>query len=612
MAHNMPKNVGPSRQEHISTSINNNNTDNHDNNNNDGEDDENEVNSDLSDEEQGMKLEPKALEVIYGALQSPDSSPPHAHKPLTNSTDFSNTGMRLPSTSNMSSSSSVQPQDMSIRVPTINTTISHHRGQGDSGAPGEPEPKRQRLVYHDPAVTIATKYNIPLTVAAAAGSTQHHKTNQHLQSTLNATTVQNVMTSLASLSDTHVVAYPAAVTTQHPHHSGLTAAAATNNLSSFNTLAALASSMTNLGNTQPAQAAVATATSAPSTNGGVLPNLLRNNCDGCQVKEQLITELLGMLRAKQLELETLRKMYAELLPTPEITAYMRRLLTLVQVTHGTQSSPPPHGNTTPPLPPSTPSSSAAAATSSTPHATPTTVIKQSAVQPYQVQVQIPISPLTISVPTTPSESTDPHLALQIETTPITSSSSSSATDIGGKVIKSEKVRLHSEYDIHLPRNELENSLRKGKGSATAVLRYLMDIFYDNLTLAESSLTGEGKIKKKLDPLIMSAIKAFVRENFPDVRESLLNAAATDKCVQARRLLLRKQHSQGHSTTQQTGSSSSSAAHAVAGARVVPKELVNVPGYSVQHMSILKLMNNSSSGGSGGGGGAGGDELKNNQ
>lgn len=102
----------------------------------------------------------------------------------------------------------------------------------------------------------------------------------------------------------------------------------------------------------------------------------------------------------------------------------------------------------------------------------------------------------------------------------------------------EKVRLVPGYDVFISTNDL-NACNDDRGSATRLLRNLMDVFFDKSTLAKSSINGTGRITNTLDKHVISALFAYVKNRYADVPHSQLTRAATDKCVQTRRNFRKK-------------------------------------------------------------------------
>lgn len=68
----------------------------------------------------------------------------------------------------------------------------------------------------------------------------------------------------------------------------------------------------------------------------------------------------------------------------------------------------------------------------------------------------------------------------------------------------EKVRLVPGYDVFISANDL-NACNDDRGSATRLLRNLMDVFFDKSTLAKSSINGTGRITNTLDKHVISAL-----------------------------------------------------------------------------------------------------------
>lgn len=68
----------------------------------------------------------------------------------------------------------------------------------------------------------------------------------------------------------------------------------------------------------------------------------------------------------------------------------------------------------------------------------------------------------------------------------------------------EKVRLVPGYDVFISTNDL-NACNDDRGSATRLLRNLMDVFFDKSTLAKSSINGTGRITNTLDKHVISAL-----------------------------------------------------------------------------------------------------------
>lgn len=69
---------------------------------------------------------------------------------------------------------------------------------------------------------------------------------------------------------------------------------------------------------------------------------------------------------------------------------------------------------------------------------------------------------------------------------------------------SEKVRLVPGFDVYISTNDL-NACNDDRGSATRLLRNLMDVFFDKSTLAKSSINGTGRITNTLDKHVISAL-----------------------------------------------------------------------------------------------------------
>ena len=68
----------------------------------------------------------------------------------------------------------------------------------------------------------------------------------------------------------------------------------------------------------------------------------------------------------------------------------------------------------------------------------------------------------------------------------------------------EKVRLVAGFDVFISTNDL-NACNDDRGSATRLLRNLMDVFFDKSTLAKSSINGTGRITNTLDKHVISAL-----------------------------------------------------------------------------------------------------------
>lgn len=100
------------------------------------------------------------------------------------------------------------------------------------------------------------------------------------------------------------------------------------------------------------------------------------------------------------------------------------------------------------------------------------------------------------------------------------------------------MRLVPGYDVFISTNDL-NACNDDRGSATRLLRNLMDVFFDKSTLAKSSINGTGRITNTLDKHVISALFAYVKNRYSDVPHSQLTRAATDKCVQTRRNFRKK-------------------------------------------------------------------------
>lgn len=60
------------------------------------------------------------------------------------------------------------------------------------------------------------------------------------------------------------------------------------------------------------------------------------------------------------------------------------------------------------------------------------------------------------------------------------------------------------YDVFISTNDL-NACNDDRGSATRLLRNLMDVFFDKSTLAKSSINGTGRITNTLDKHVISAL-----------------------------------------------------------------------------------------------------------
>ncbi len=76
----------------------------------------------------------------------------------------------------------------------------------------------------------------------------------------------------------------------------------------------------------------------------------------------------------------------------------------------------------------------------------------------------------------------------------------------------EKVRLVPGYDVFISTNDL-NACNDDRGSATRLLRNLMDVFFDKSTLAKSSINGTGRITNTLDKHVISALFGKFTINF---------------------------------------------------------------------------------------------------
>ncbi|KAI3381145.1 hypothetical protein SNEBB_009522 [Seison nebaliae] len=110
---------------------------------------------------------------------------------------------------------------------------------------------------------------------------------------------------------------------------------------------------------------------------------------------------------------------------------------------------------------------------------------------------------------------------------------------GPKTAESEnKVFLFKGANHHIDKHQLKMANRDQK-SVTRLLRNLMDLFFDRRTLAISSLTGSGKTTQQLRTDIMGDLFRYCKMKYPDVADGILNAAATDKCVQIRRNFRRR-------------------------------------------------------------------------
>ncbi len=69
---------------------------------------------------------------------------------------------------------------------------------------------------------------------------------------------------------------------------------------------------------------------------------------------------------------------------------------------------------------------------------------------------------------------------------------------------SEKIQLSPGFDVFISSNDL-NACNDDRGSATRLLRNLMDVFFDKSTLAKSSINGTGRITHTLDKHVISAL-----------------------------------------------------------------------------------------------------------
>ena len=68
------------------------------------------------------------------------------------------------------------------------------------------------------------------------------------------------------------------------------------------------------------------------------------------------------------------------------------------------------------------------------------------------------------------------------------------------------VELASGSGVYIPCSKLEEALREAK-SGTQLARKLMDVFWDKLTLARSSVSSRSKFQyQQLEPKIISAIE----------------------------------------------------------------------------------------------------------
>lgn len=89
----------------------------------------------------------------------------------------------------------------------------------------------------------------------------------------------------------------------------------------------------------------------------------------------------------------------------------------------------------------------------------------------------------------------------------TNSSNSSTSSAGGGSNGgggNEKVRLVPGFDVFISTSDL-NACNDDRGSATRLLRNLMDVFFDKSTLAKSSINGTGRITNTLDKHVISAL-----------------------------------------------------------------------------------------------------------
>ena len=80
----------------------------------------------------------------------------------------------------------------------------------------------------------------------------------------------------------------------------------------------------------------------------------------------------------------------------------------------------------------------------------------------------------------------------------------SNTEAGSTAGGNEKVRLVPGYDVFISTSDL-NACNDDRGSATRLLRNLMDVFFDKSTLAKSSINGTGRITNTLDKHVISAL-----------------------------------------------------------------------------------------------------------
>ncbi|BHF71444.1 hypothetical protein SprV_0401450200 [Sparganum proliferum] len=100
----------------------------------------------------------------------------------------------------------------------------------------------------------------------------------------------------------------------------------------------------------------------------------------------------------------------------------------------------------------------------------------------------------------------------------------------GQVVLSE-----NQPSVTLPKEVYQSLIIKSSASATRLIRLLMKSFFSQEELAASSLSGEGIYKKRLQPEITEAIKAFIRKRHPQLKTGSINLCMTDVCVQARRV-----------------------------------------------------------------------------
>ena len=84
------------------------------------------------------------------------------------------------------------------------------------------------------------------------------------------------------------------------------------------------------------------------------------------------------------------------------------------------------------------------------------------------------------------------------------SPSSSNNELNSNSGGGEKVRLVPGFDVFISTNDL-NACNDDRGSATRLLRNLMDVFFDKSTLAKSSINGTGRITNTLDKHVISAL-----------------------------------------------------------------------------------------------------------